>query len=63
MYMGAKAGIMRQTSNGNIMTMTMTNLDFEADIKESDFELVLPEGVVEMDLTPMTSGMFGDIAE
>ena len=61
-YMGANDGIMRKTKTGDFMTMTMSNFDFETPINDSDFELELPDGVIEIDMTAMMKGMFGNIA-
>jgi len=60
-YLGAKDGIMRKMEMGNFMTMTLGNIDLEAEISDADLELVIPDGIQVIDMTEMLKGMFGNM--
>lgn len=61
-YLGAEDGVMRKTVTGDFMSMTLSNIDFDATIEDSDFVVELPEGVQEIDMTEMMKGMFANMA-
>ncbi|MFP6581247.1 MAG: hypothetical protein VCD00_01685 [Candidatus Hydrogenedentota bacterium] len=62
LYLGAKDGVMRKMEMGDVMSMTLENIDLGATISDADLELNIPEGIQVIDMTEMMKGMFGNMA-
>jgi outer membrane lipoprotein-sorting protein len=61
-YLGASDGIMRKMEMGDFMTMTLENIDLEAEISDADLEVIVPDGIQVIDMTEMMKAMFGNMA-
>lgn len=61
-YLGANDGIMRKMEMSEFMTMTLENIDLDATISDSDFELNIPEGIQVIDMTDRMKEMFANMA-
>ena len=60
-FLGADDGIMRKMEMGEFMTMTLGNIDLDAEISDADLELVIPDGVQVIDMTEMMKATFGNM--
>ena len=60
-YLGANDGIMRKMQMSDFMTMTLDNIDLDAEISDADLELEIPEGIQVMDMTDMMKDAFADM--